>query len=370
MQQPNDYPKRILLAVSGMSPQIVTETLYSLAMNQPGPFIPTEIHLITTASGAKEARLQLLHPTTGKFQQLRQDYALPEIAFHEANIHVIQDDQGKPLDDIKTPTQNEAAADFITAIVSDLTRHNDAAIHVSIAGGRKTMGYYLGYALSLYGRPQDRLSHVLVTDRYESLKDFFYPTPTSQVIYDRDNRALDAKDAEIMLAEIPFVRLRGGIPERLLAGKTSFNESIKFARQIEVAPQLRIDTANRCFWVGNEEISMTELNFAFYLWLLKRSQEGEPVKRNPVDNPDYAEEFLALYHQLLGDMKDDDRTQKALSQGMPNQWMSERISLIKKAFETVLSVPIARPFIIKSIGKNNNKQYRIDLTEDQIQSGD
>ena len=30
------------------------------------------------------------------------------------------------------------------------------------------MGFYLGYALSLYGRTQDRLSHVLVSSPYES----------------------------------------------------------------------------------------------------------------------------------------------------------------------------------------------------------
>ena len=185
MQQPHQYSKKILLAVSGMSPQIVTETVYALAHQQP-PFIPDEIHLISTTSGAKKANLELLHPKTGKFHQLCRDYNLPAIQFNADSIVVITDKDSNPLDDIKTPTQNEAAADFITNVVSRLTRDNDAAVHVSIAGGRKTMGYYLGYALSLYGRAQDRLSHVLVTERYESLRDFFYPTSNSEVIYDRE----------------------------------------------------------------------------------------------------------------------------------------------------------------------------------------
>ncbi|MDD2761211.1 MAG: CRISPR-associated ring nuclease, partial [Methylomonas sp.] len=67
MQQPNDYPKRILLAVSGMSPQIVTETVYALAVIQAAPFVPTEIHLITTQSGARQAKLRLLAEGTGQF---------------------------------------------------------------------------------------------------------------------------------------------------------------------------------------------------------------------------------------------------------------------------------------------------------------
>jgi CRISPR-associated protein (TIGR02584 family) len=367
MQQPHSYPKRILLAVSGMSPQIVTETIYGLAVNQGKQFIPTEIHLITTVSGATQARLQLLHSNTGKFYQLLQDYGLPDIYFPEENIHVIEDYQRQPLDDIKTPAQNEAAADFITAIVSDLTRYDDTAIHVSIAGGRKTMGYYLGYALSLYGRQQDRLSHVLVTNGYESLPDFFYPTPNSHVIFDKGNSALDTKNAEVMLAEIPFVRLRGGIPQHLLEGKTSFSESIKFVRQIEAAPRLRINTANRCFWVADIKVILQEVNFIFYRWLLDRSIKGEPVKRLPTDNNlEYAKEFLSFYVQNVNEAKDGDRTQKVLADGMPNQWISERISLIKRSFESSLGKHAAQPFIVQSTGNNNNRQYHIALTEEQI----
>ena len=82
-----------------MSPQIVTETLYSLVITQAQPFIPTEIHLITTLAGAKEARLQLLHPKTGQFKLLCQDYQLSGIHFQEENIHIIEDYQGNKLDD-------------------------------------------------------------------------------------------------------------------------------------------------------------------------------------------------------------------------------------------------------------------------------
>ena len=47
------------------------------------------------------------------------------------------------------------------------------------------MGFYLGYALSLYSRAQDRLSHVLVNSPFESHSEFFYPTPESRVIHRR-----------------------------------------------------------------------------------------------------------------------------------------------------------------------------------------
>jgi len=35
MTAPHDYPKRILLAVSGLSPQVLTETFYALAVARP-----------------------------------------------------------------------------------------------------------------------------------------------------------------------------------------------------------------------------------------------------------------------------------------------------------------------------------------------
>ncbi|MBV5299598.1 MAG: TIGR02584 family CRISPR-associated protein, partial [Rhodoferax sp.] len=76
--------------------------------------------------------------------------------------------------DIRSPADNRAAADFITAQVRAITADSGCALHASIAGGRKTMGFYLGYALSLFGRPQDRLSHVLVSEPFESSYDFFY----------------------------------------------------------------------------------------------------------------------------------------------------------------------------------------------------
>jgi CRISPR-associated protein (TIGR02584 family) len=159
----------VLLAVIGLSPQIVTETVYALAVEQHPPWVPTEIHVITTGKGAQNARLELLSDDPGWFHRLREDYGLPEISFDTGHIHVIKGPDGEPLDDILADTDNAAVADFITEHVRAITADPAASLHVSIAGGRKTMGFYVGYALSLFGRAQDRLSHVLVSPPFESL---------------------------------------------------------------------------------------------------------------------------------------------------------------------------------------------------------
>jgi CRISPR-associated protein (TIGR02584 family) len=59
--------------VTGLTPQVVTETLYALAVQRQPPFIPTEIHLLTTAEGAEEARLGLLSADPGWFHRLCRD---------------------------------------------------------------------------------------------------------------------------------------------------------------------------------------------------------------------------------------------------------------------------------------------------------
>jgi CRISPR-associated protein (TIGR02584 family) len=377
MKSPCDYEKRILLAVSGMSPQILTETLYALAVANSEPFIPTEIHLISTANGAKKANLELLHPKTGKFHQLCRDYGLENIHFTAESIIVISDENGVLLDDIKTPAQNEAAADFITRVVSRLTYNENTALHVSIAGGRKTMGYYLGYALSLYGRAQDRLSHILVTERYENLHDFFYPTPDSLVIYDRDNQALDAQEAEVMLAQIPFVRLRRGIPRELLDGQSSFNDSIRFAQRLEAEPRLIIEFATNRLFAYDLEIELTEINFAFYLWMLDETvTKAGVILRPKKPSLDYSDRFLTLYKALFSEMKDliqktEDSFNK--SAGMKATWLSERITAVNSAFEKALGETAAQAFMVKTQGfeyelRFRQLNYRVLLTPEQIES--
>ena len=94
-QHPASYPRRVLLAVSGLSPQIVTETLYALALAEAeSRFLPTEVHIITTIEGAQRAELSLLSADLGWFHRLCVDYQLPAIAFNRDDIHVMRDARG------------------------------------------------------------------------------------------------------------------------------------------------------------------------------------------------------------------------------------------------------------------------------------
>ena len=257
--KPQDYATRILVAVTGLSPQIVTETLYALAVRPERSehvFVPTKIRLITTVEGARRAKDSLLSPGSGWFHRLQSDYGLPEIEFGPQHIVVLKDRTGQPLDDIRTKDDNQRAADTITEEIRKLTRDDDTALHVSIAGGRKTMGFYVGYALSLYGRTQDRLSHVLVTAPYESRPEFFYPAPQRRVMTDREGRPYDAHDGRVTLAHIPFVRLRAGLGHDLLSSSASFSAAVEEAQRALPPLGLVLDPASCTVDAGGETFEL------------------------------------------------------------------------------------------------------------------
>lgn len=67
--QPHEYPRRILLAVTGLSPQVVTESVYALANTVDPAFVPTEFHLVAMAEGAEQAWLTLLSEGAAGFDQ-------------------------------------------------------------------------------------------------------------------------------------------------------------------------------------------------------------------------------------------------------------------------------------------------------------
>ena len=280
---PSTPSRRVLLCATGMSPQIVTETLYALAVRPAAGqevWTPTEVHLISTRKGAEHARLNLLSDQPGWFHQLCKDYDLPHMQFSNEQIHHILGENGQELEDIRSPADNEAAANTIADLVRAFAQDDDAQLHVSIAGGRKTMGYYLGYALSLYGRPQDRLSHVLVNDPYESHPDFYYPTPYERVIHTRDPKLPEAKDcrnAVVELAQIPFVRLRDGLPQRLLEGRGSFTQTVEAANLAQEPAQVVVKLQSRQVEVNGIPIAFNGAAYAVYVWLARRALDDKPA---------------------------------------------------------------------------------------------
>ncbi|TVR98280.1 MAG: TIGR02584 family CRISPR-associated protein [Rhodospirillales bacterium] len=368
---PTAFPRRVLLAVTGLTPQVVTEAVYALAVQGAPRFVPTEVAILTTAEGAERARLTLLSAEPGWFRRLCRDHGLSGIVFDERSIQALGPAGEVALDDIRNADDNAVVADAVTEAVRSYTADPACALHVSMAGGRKTMGFFAGYALSLYGRPQDRLSHVLVEPAFEAHPEFYYPTLESRIIYtqDRQSRPLDTRKAVVTLADIPFVRLRHGLPEALLQGRATFTAAVAAVQQALAPPELVIDTVARQAMAGGIPLPLTPVLFAWLVWFVRRRQEhaedGGAVHWRDAD----AQGFLRLYQEIADtDGAGISRVRAALRDGMSQEYFEEKNSRYNKLVRHALG-PAAEAYLIRPTGRRPHTRFGLNLPPEAIRIG-
>ena len=211
--------KTVMLAVTGLSPQVITETLY--ALRQSNRHVDA-IHVITTRNGKEKIFAELFGGKSGCYYQYLDEYGIDPatIDFSHRNVHVITDEHGIELPDIMRESDNEQLLKKCMELTFYFTKNPETAVFFSIAGGRKTMSSCLTLAAQMYGRPQDRLYHVLISPEFESNSNFFYPPKKSQTIELRDNQGQpffkETRFAQVNLIHIPFVSIRNNLPGDLL----------------------------------------------------------------------------------------------------------------------------------------------------------
>ena len=211
--------KNILLAVTGLTPQVITETLYALHQNN---YTVDKIHVITTRNGKEKIYAGLLAEGKGHYHRYLEEYGIDpaSINFGHRNIHVITDIHGIEIPDIADEADNEQLLKKCLELSFHLTKNSETAVFFSVAGGRKTMSSCLTLAAQMYGRPQDRLYHVLVSPEFESNRDFYYPPKKSRTIELKDNRGQPfykkTSYAQVNLIHIPFFSIREQLNDDLL----------------------------------------------------------------------------------------------------------------------------------------------------------
>lgn len=173
------------------------------------------------------------------------------------------------------------------------------------------MTFLLGYAMSLFGRRQDRLSHVLVSAPFEEIPDFYYPTPSDKVVMTRDSRSLNARDAEVHLLDIPFVRMREEMPKQIINGTRSYAETVGLINLALEGTELpvTIDFNQLEISIGERCIDLAPDAFTFYAMmayrLLEQDGEARGLQRPPRD--DWADNITHEY--LLAFFPPDRRQQ-------------------------------------------------------------
>jgi CRISPR-associated protein (TIGR02584 family) len=362
--------KRVFLMITGLSPQIITETLYAYYVGTGlDDSIPTEVHLITTTEGSERAGLTLLEPVTGQFHKLLDAYSINNLSFTEDHIHVLTDAHSERLRDIRTPEDNTAAANFICEWVKKFTLDDDTQLMVSIAGGRKTMGYYAGYALTLFGRHQDQLSHVLVSEEFEGNRDFFFPTRQTEIVYSHTNKPLDTSRAEVTLAQIPFVRLRQELPKNSLVARLGFEDTVSLINTSPDDLSVALDVANCTVFVGPNAVHLERIDFCFYLWFVERllSDTGPVIK--PYDHdPDraLAEVFLGVIDRHGMTMLISNRTLDALNKGMDGGFFSSKRTRINTQLSKALGLSVGTKVHIQTFGSRGKSTYGLNLLAESV----
>lgn len=285
----------ILIAVTGMSPAILTETIWALAVEKPA-VVPDRVVAITTAAGKARLTEDLCEEKAefggmGVWDALREsleEEGLPTKDRLRLDVRVIHrwNKRGlaEVLPDIRDAAENEAAADFILDQVRGLVEIPDARVIASIAGGRKTMGALLHAAMTLLGRETDRVTHVLAPEPYETgvTPRFYFPGQPCRELVDRKGKRWFAKDCRVDLADVPFVPIRNLFERDSIKKPGAFN-------QMAARCRVRIDELARreCklvvqarepeVTVNGRRVRLSPAQYGVILFLAERALEGAPA---------------------------------------------------------------------------------------------
>lgn len=366
MQQPHTYPRRILLAVAAKSPQIITETIYALATEEPY-WLPTELHVITTGRGAKTIQAALSPEGENWLARLCEDYQLEPIKLPPHHLHIITDHQNQPLEDVRNSADNACAADFITQFVRDFTADPNCSLYASLSGGRRTMTYYMGYAMSLFGRHQDRLTHVLIEDEYFFNNQFYYPPPQSKLINCQDGSTVDAQTIEITLADLPFIRLRDTLPMELFSGKQRFTDLIAKAQAQIAPPSVQFNWSLKQLICGDTAIKMPPLQLTFYVWMLdRRAKNLPPINWLTQENPSLQTQILNIYKRIYGETGHFEKIERALEHELNHTWFHEHKSKTNAYLKKQLRLTELPNYLIHSHGNRPSTCFGLILHSTSI----
>jgi hypothetical protein len=251
------------------------------------------------------------------------------------------------------------------------------------------MSFYLGAALQLFGRPWDKLYHVLVSPEFESHPDFYYKPREDKILDLKDSsgkviKRLHTKDAQISLAELPFIRLRDKIP---LDGK-GFKELVREGqKEIDIAslqPSVRVNLSEKVVYIGNVGIDMVPMQMALYVNLLRRKLEGCHFPERPyclnctecfpylgdLSNRKTFEEMVKDYQRAYG--PSSGRVEEFLRHwnekgGIDQDTLRQNISKINTTLKETIGDETLHPyFTITAIGKHGSKRYGLRVEKGKI----
>ncbi len=367
----------VLVAVCGLTPQVVTETLWALHHRTP-PIHPTQIWILTTREGERICRSQLLGKDGALARFVREYHPKPAPRCSASQLIVLKGADHRLLEDVRSEQDNRAVADQLANFIRKQTERPDVCLHCSVAGGRKTMGVLLASALQLFGRAEDRLYHVLVSPEFESLDGFFFPPKTPVWVTTKNGRRLQTTEARIELAELPYVRLRGLMGRTPSITASSFGELVALANQRlrlwHDPDPLSLDGQGKRVRIGDRPVSLTPSLMTLYRAFIR-------TKLNHCSRPtlptcgDCTDCYVPFTKETWDTSK---RLLEARGAGTllpmanrlddaPEQFRSLVSKLNKKLDETIGIAGSQNPYRVRSAGSKGHTAYGLALDKTKIE---
>jgi len=278
--------KKIVLVLGmGTSPAVMTETVWALA-HQEEPVVPDEIVVITTKSGKDALRSAIMAGKPSVWSRLKNALTKEKIVidgklvFGETSIRVIPDADGNEASDLRTGADNLRAADFMLGELRKYTADPATTVLCSIAGGRKTMSALLFSCMTLLGREQDKVYHVLLPPEFEwgTEPPFFFPEPGMTYASKKTGKKYRANKVQSELFEVPFVRMRGWYQDKFKTIPPSYRTLISKVQTVAppaiAYPEIEIDAWNGWVKVNGADAKMSRPCFALLVLIAK----GCPVR--------------------------------------------------------------------------------------------
>jgi len=369
--------KNILLAVVGLSPQVITETLFALHQQKRSV---NAIHIITTRQGKEKVNAQLLSLTDGKYYQYLKEYNLDpgSIDFGFENVHTIKDQNGVEIDDIEGEEENEFLLKQCLELTFEFAEDPDTAVFFSIAGGRKTMSACLMLAAQFYGRAQDRVYHVLVTPEFESNRDFYYPPKKSIPIElkDKDGQPYikETKYAKVTLVPIPFVSIRDQLTNDLLK-EPKDPATLMLSLVREKAYRLIIDLVNSKLIYKSLELDLMPARLALYAFfaLQKKACKKEVATCRgctecflDIESIDADKDQIAELYQKIRRSREPSEMSSSGIIALDKENFSSYKSKILRDLERGFGIYAVSELAIESVGKKPDTRYGIKIDKQKI----
>lgn len=362
----------ILIAIAGLSPQVITETLY--ALHQDGIRID-EIHAIATRVGRDAISTQLFAPDDGRYFQYLREYGIDPktILFSQDTLHVLRDDKGHPLDDITGEEENKILLKSCLTLAHRFTKNAKNTVYFSIAGGRKTMSACLMVAAQMYARPQDRICHVLVSPEFENHQEFYYPPVKPALLELRDARGQaifkDTSYAKVTLVPIPFISMRASARE----GK---NRRIQTPAELfrhlvtEKEQPLIVDLHQGKILYKKAELKMMPSRLALYAFLTGQKLQCRLLSATCrgcsscyLDYRQISENqavITDLYRRLGG------TTENKGICALEKDELRAYVSKIRKDLQKAFGAQAVELLAVEAVGKKPDTRYGIPMERDRI----